>query len=173
MRAKKMGVVKEFKNGSLHFIESRFEIGEEQAVPLIKKTKKLIKENYPDVRYIILDSPPGTSCPMIEATKDADFVIIITEPTPFGLHDVSLAIEVVQKLNKHFGVVINCFGIGDDKIFEYCREKNIPILAKIPNSKEIAQLYSSGKLIYDKVLEVKKAIKEVFGKITEIQTQFQ
>ncbi|MGB9755366.1 MAG: ATP-binding protein [Desulfurella sp.] len=173
MQAKKMGVVKEFNDGNLHFIESRLEIGEEQAVPLIKKTKKLVKENYHNVRYVIFDSPPGTSCPMIEATKDADFVILITEPTPFGLHDVSLAVEVVQKLKKPFGIVVNRFGIGDDKIFDYCHEKNIPILAKISNSKEIAQLYSAGELIYDKVLEVKKALEEILGKILEIQKQFQ
>jgi MinD superfamily P-loop ATPase len=172
MQAKKMGVIKEFEDGNLHFIESRLEIGEEQAVPLIKKTKKLVKENYSEARYVIFDAPPGTSCPMIEATKDADFVILITEPTPFGLHDVNLAVEVVQKLNKPFGIVINRFGIGDNKIFEYCHQKNIPILAKIPNTKEIAKLYSSGKLIYDKIPEVKKALEEILEKITKQQKLF-
>jgi MinD superfamily P-loop ATPase len=163
MQAKKMGVVKELSNKNLHFIESRLEIGEEQAVPLIKQTKKIVIDKYSNKDVIILDAPPGTSCPMIETSKDADFVLLITEPTPFGLHDLSLAVEVVRKLNKNFGIVINRFGIGDEKIFDYCQIENIPIIATIPNNKEIARLYSMGKLVYSEVPEVKDALNKVIN----------
>jgi MinD superfamily P-loop ATPase len=93
--------------------------------------------------------------------KDVDFVILITEPTPFGLHDLRLAVETVRALKKPFGVVINRYGIGNDEVIEYCTEEHIPILAKIANSRKIAGLYSSGKLIYNEVPEVKTALQEI------------
>lgn len=161
MRDKKIGMLKEIINKKLNFIESRLEIGEEQAVPLIKKTKKFVDEKYSNNEIIIMDAPPGTSCPMIEVIKNADFVILITEPTPFGLHDVSLAVEVVKKLNKPLGIIINRVGIGDNKIFDYCNKEKISILATIPNSKEIAKLYSGGELIYRRIPEVKKALEKI------------
>ena len=109
----------------------------------------------------IFDSPPGTSCPVIEATKDADFVILITEPTPFGLNDVILAIDTMKELKKDFGVVINRYGIGNDDIIKYCEENKIPILAKIPNQRAIAELYSNGELLWDKIPEVKVELENI------------
>ena len=109
----------------------------------------------------IYDSPPGTSCPVMEATKDADFVILITEPTPFGYNDLVLAIETMQELKKDFGVVINRYGLGNKDIEKYCDKHNIPILAKIPNKREIAELYSKGKLLWNKIPEVKKELEKI------------
>ena len=119
----KMGELKHFKTDTFDFIESRLIIGEEQAVPLIKQTLKFIDTKFNDDFIKIYDSPPGTSCPVIEATKDADFVILITEPTPFGLNDVILAIETMQELKKDFGVVINRYGLGNADIEKYCKKK--------------------------------------------------
>jgi MinD superfamily P-loop ATPase len=162
MQPKQMGKLTEYKiNDTLHFVESRLNIGEEQAVPLIKHTKKYVTTKYSKLDFQIYDCPPGTSCSMIEATRDADFVILITEPTPFGLHDVRLAVETMRKLNKFFGIVINRFGIGNDDIITYCDTENIPIIAKIYNSRKIAELYSSGKLIYNEIPEVKEAFNQI------------
>lgn len=164
MQPMQMGELTEYEiNKNLHFIESRLKIGEEQAVPLIKQAKKYVATKYPQVDFQVYDCPPGTSCPMIEATRDADFVILITEPTPFGLHDVSLAVETMRKLNKPFGVVINRFGIGNDDIVKYCDTGNIPIIAKIPNNRKVAENYSSGKLIYNEIPEVKNAFTQILN----------
>ncbi len=161
MIKKKMGELKHFKTDSFDFVESRLTIGEEQAVPLIKQTLKFVDERFDNNTYKIYDSPPGTSCPVIEATKDADFVILITEPTPFGFNDVVLAIETMQELKKDFGIVINRYGLGNNDIENYCDKNNIQILAKIPNKREIAELYSKGELLWDKIPEVKSELGKI------------
>lgn len=161
MIPKKMGRLRHFKKGNLSFIESRLDIGEEQAVPLIKQSQQYIDEHFNGKVIRIYDSPPGTSCPVIEATKDADFVILVTEPTPFGLHDLKLAVETMKELKKYFGVVVNRYGIGNDEVFEYCEKENIPLLAKIPNDRRIAELYSKGSLIYQEVPEVKNELDKI------------
>ena len=112
-------------------------------------------------RPFVYDSPPGTSCPVIEATKNADFIILVTEPTPFGLHDLKLAVETVRALKNDFAIVINRFGIGDNNVEKYCKSENIPIIAKIPNQRKIAELYSEGKLLYSEIPEVKRELEKI------------
>ena len=153
MIPKKMGELKHFQKGNLSFIESRIDIGEEQAVPLIAQTISYVEEHFSKEVIRIFDSPPGTSCPVIEATKDADFIILVTEPTPFGLHDLKLAVETMKELKKEFGVVVNRYGISNDEVLDYCDENDISVLARIPNSRKIAEIYSSGKLIYQEIPE--------------------
>ena len=144
----RMGEMKEFKlNDRLYFLESRLDIGVEQATPLIEQSRKEIRKMVDDHWITIIDAPPGTSCPVMEAVKDADIVLLVTEPTPFGLHDLTLAVETMRELNKHFGVVINRYGIGNDDVLDYCKTEKVPVLAKIPNDRKIAELYSRGKLI--------------------------
>jgi MinD superfamily P-loop ATPase len=92
----------------------------------------------------ILDAPPGTACPVIETIRGSDFLILVTEPTPFGLYDLSMAIDVVKELEVPFGVIINRAGIGDDGVINYCKENAIPILMEIPFNRRIAELYSQG-----------------------------
>lgn len=161
MIPKKMGELRHFKNENLHFVESRLDIGEEQAVPLIKQTQKYISHQFNDEFIKLYDAPPGTSCPVIESTKNADYVILITEPTPFGLHDLKLAVETMKELKKEFGVVVNRFGIGNDAVIKYCEDEHIEVLAKIPNNRRIAELYSQGKLIYKEIPEVRKALENI------------
>lgn len=155
MIKQRMGLIKEFKFGNMSFIESRLDIGQEQAVPLIGQTIDYVNKKYDDDYIKIFDSPPGTSCPVIEATKDADYVILVTEPTPFGLHDLKLAVETVKQLNKKFGVIINRYGLGNEDVVEYCNKEQVKILAKIPNSRKVAEIYSKGNLIYNEVPEIK------------------
>ena len=165
MIPKKMGELKHFNDHHLHFIESRIDIGEEQAVPLISQAQKYINEHFNGDLIRIYDSPPGTSCPVIEATKDADYVILVTEPTPFGLHDLKLAVETMKELKKEFGVVVNRHGIGNDDVLQYCEKDNIPVLAKIPNDRRIAELYSQGKLIYKEIPEFRLALEQIVSHI--------
>lgn len=170
MKPKKMGELKHFQLKNLDFIESKLIIGEEQAVPLIKQTLEYVDKKFPKNDIVkIYDSPPGTSCPVIESTKDADLILLVTEPTPFGLHDLKLAVETMEELKKDFGVVINRFGIGDDKVISYCENNNIPIIARIPNDRKITDLYSDGKLLYKKIPEVKDQLEKIRDFIFEYQ----
>jgi len=155
---KKMGELKEFRLENLDFIESRLMIGEEQAVPLIKQTLEYVDRRFGEDVYKIYDAPPGTSCPVIEATRDADLVILITEPTPLGLHDLKLAVETVRQLGKDFGVVVNRHGLGDDRVERYCAEDGINLIARIPNDRKIAEIYSAGDLLYPTVPAVRESI---------------
>lgn len=173
MKQKKMGELKAFKTGNLNFIESKLIIGEEQAVPLIKQTIDYVDENFGEDVIKIFDSPPGTSCPVIEATRDADFVILVTEPTPFGLHDLKLAVETVKQMGKPFGVVINRHGIGNDGVEKYCKEDKIDIIAKIPNDRFIAETYSRGELLYPTILSVKEAVKLISNYIDNFNSHIE
>lgn len=155
MGQKEIGMTRHYENNSLSFIESQLAIGEEQAVPLINQTNKYVDERFDDDYIKLFDAPPGTSCPVIESTKHVDFIVLVTEPTPFGLHDLKLAVDTMKELKKNFGVVINRYGIGNDDVITYCEENEIEILAKIPNSREVAELYSDGQIVYDKIPHVK------------------
>lgn len=153
MKELRMGVIKVKRLNNLDLVEARLDVGQEQAVPLISQTKEFVREQYSDREIQFFDSPPGTSCPVIEATKDSDLVILVTEPTPFGLHDLSLAVDTMRELGREFIVVINRFGTGDSGVEEYCEKNNINVVAKIPDSRTIAKLYSEGKLILTDVPE--------------------
>ena len=113
----------------------------------------------------ILDSPPGTSCPVIEATRTADLVILVTEPTPFGLHDLKLAVGTMRTLGKEFLVVVNRFGSGNDEVMAYCEQEGIEVIATIPDQRRIAELYSEGKLLFTEVPEVKAAMRLISDRI--------
>ncbi len=158
-----IGKLSHFRRGNLDFIDSRLDIGREQAVPLIKQTLEYIDSTFSDDSIIIMDTPPGTSCPVIESTKKADIVVLVTEPTPFGLHDLKLSVGAMRKLGRRIVVVINRYGIGNSDTEEYCLEENIPIIARFGNDREVAELYSRGELIYDKKAEFKWEL----GKIAE------
>ena len=130
---------------------------------------KLLRENGVDANLDKWDLIPGqdTTYFMESQIRDSDFVILVTEPTPFGLHDLKLAIDTMIELKKKFGVVVNRYGIGNEDVITYCEDENIPVLAKIPNKRRIAELYSSGKLIYREVVEVQHELDKI---ITYIET---
>jgi MinD superfamily P-loop ATPase len=139
-KEKEIGVLEEGSAGSIRFVQGRLNIGEPMATPLIRSLKKKINPN----GITIIDVPPGTSCPVIESVYRSDFCILVTEPTPFGLNDLQLAVEVMRKLKIDCGVVINRANIGDNKVREYCQRESIPIMAEIPYDRNVAVLYSSG-----------------------------
>lgn len=161
MKPEEIGTLTHFKISNLQFIESRLDIGQEMAVPLIAETIKYVNSYNKDGLLEIFDAPPGTSCPVIEAVKDSDLVFLVTEPTPFGLHDLKLAVETVRKLEKPFFVIVNREGVGDDRVERYCEEENIEIAARIPNKREIAESYSRGELLYQTFPEVKTELNKI------------
>jgi MinD superfamily P-loop ATPase len=134
--------------------------------PLIKAARSLAREN----GVVIIDSPPGTSCPVIAAVKGSDFCILVTEPTPFGLNDLELAVEVVQQLKIPVGVVINRSDIGDLAVKEFCERRDIPILMEIPEDRQIAEAYSRGVMIIDVIPEYKMKFQDLFATIERIST---
>ncbi len=171
MITEKIGELRHFKNNTLNFIESRLMIGQEQAVPLIAQSVDYIENHFNNSAIVIFDAPPGTSCPVIETIKKVDFVILVTEPTPFGFHDLKLAIETVKKLKKKMGVVINRDGIGNDEVEKYCRKENIAILAKIKHDRNIAELYSKGELFYDKIPGIPAVFESIKQQVFELNQE--
>jgi MinD superfamily P-loop ATPase len=161
MKPVRMGETTSSELGSLTFVESRLDIGQEQAVPLIAQTKADVARDHGDTRYRIYDAPPGTSCPVIEATKDADVVMLVTEPTPFGLNDLKLAVETMRELGKRIAVVINRYGIGNDEVEQYCSAEGIAVLAKLPNDRRAAELYSRGERIYTELPAFKAELEKI------------
>jgi MinD superfamily P-loop ATPase len=137
---REVGIVERGDSGDLELIQGKLNVGEAMAPPVIREVKKYIKT----ANIIIIDVPPGTSCPVIEAAKDSDFCLLVTEPTPFGLNDLSLAVEMIRKLGIPCGVVINRVGVGDEEVEQYCHREGIPVLLRIPLDRKIALLYSKG-----------------------------
>ncbi len=163
-KGRELGVVESGTSGDANFAHGVLRIGEAMSPPLIKAVRKLEDDDIIN----IIDAPPGTSCPVISAMKGTDFVLMVTEPTPFGLHDLQLAYEAVKILDIPAGLVINRADIGDDGVLEYAKAEDIPVLMKIPFDRKIAEAYSNGKLIIDELPEWKEKFIELFKKIETI-----
>lgn len=148
-----IGRVNQYKTGeNTHLLEGRLRIGSTMQTMLIRELKKLTADK---TDFLIFDAPPGTTCPVVETLSDANFVILVAEPTPFGLHDLKLTIELIRDLQMPFGVVINKAGLGSKDIYNYLQSENIKLLGEIPFNRNYAQEYSNGNLInktYNKVL---------------------
>jgi MinD superfamily P-loop ATPase len=134
--------------GNAMFLMGRLRIGEAMSPPLMRVVRThLALETARREIDVIIDAPPGTSCPAMSAVADADAIVLVTEPTPFGLHDLRLAREAFSRLNKPMGVVVNRAGSGDEKVGDYCRTTGLPILAEIPYQRRSAEAYSRGEII--------------------------
>ncbi|MBA7677542.1 Ion-translocating oxidoreductase complex subunit B [subsurface metagenome] len=158
---KEIGVVERGNSDGVDFAHGKLSIGEAMATPLIRKVKEQARHE----GTVIIDVSPGTSCPVVEAVKDSDFCILVTEPTPFGLNDLVLAVETVRLLDIPCGVVLNRVGVGDGKVEEYCRKENIPILLTIPLDIEIAGLYSRGITLVEGMPQWRESFLGLFDKI--------
>jgi MinD superfamily P-loop ATPase len=139
---REIGVIKKGTDGdgNIDLVYGVLNIGEVMAAPLTDQVKAELDTG----KTVIIDAPPGTACPVIAAVQGSDYCILVTEPTPFGLYDLRLAVKVLRVLKISFGVVINKAGIGDRKVYEYCEKEGIPILLKIPYDRQIARWYSEG-----------------------------
>ena len=158
-----VGKIEHGQADGIDFYHGLLNVGEIQAIPVIKALKRKVDKN----KDVIIDVPPGTSCPVIESISGSDYCILVTEPTPFGFHDLKLAVEVVKHMNIPFGVIINRNGIGDKKVELFCKNENISILLKIPERKNIAQLYSKGIALVKKSYEWREIFYSLFTKIKE------
>jgi len=161
---REIGVVEYGYSGGIEFVQGRLNVGEPMPTPVIRKVKE--KANHDST--VIIDVSPGTSCPVVQSIKGSDFCLLVTEPTPFGLSDLILAVETVKELGIPCGVVINRAGIGDGKVEEYCQKENIPVLLTIPLDMEIARLYSQGMSLVEGMPQYKRSFEELFDRIREI-----
>ena len=140
-----IGVLQAGRSGQIEFIHGKLNVGEAMAVPLIRRVKECVDA----AKTVIVDVSPGTSCPVVEAVRGSDFCLLVTEPTPFGLNDLALAVETMRKLDIACGVVINRAGAGDEGVEQYCKGEGIPVLLRIPLDADIARLYSRGVTLVD------------------------
>jgi len=158
------GVVEWGHSDEVSFVQGTLNVGEAMAPPVIRKLKE--RGNNSDV--VIRDTPPGTSCPMVEAVKGSDFCLLVTEPTPFGLNDLVLAVDTMRELAIPCGVIINRTGIGDAGVEEYCRKEGIPVLLTIPLDTEIARQYSRGITLVEGMPQWQDGFHKLFESIQEI-----
>ncbi|MDO8124993.1 MAG: ATP-binding protein [Candidatus Hermodarchaeota archaeon] len=152
-------------NHSVEVVYGNLNIGEPLAVPVIKAVKEQASPN--NEVTVIIDCPPGVSCPMVESVHGSDYCVLVTEPTPFGLHDLQLAVDTIRQLKIPIGVVVNRSGIGDRQVYSYCKSEQIPILLEIPHSRKIAELFAEGIPFVTKMPEWKSQFETLFQMIQE------
>jgi len=161
------GVVEEGRAGTIRFGHGIMNVGEAMAVPIIRELKKRLAQAVDGIA--ILDASPGTACPVVESLRDADFGLMVTEPTPFGLHDLRLAVEVARdELGIPVGVVINRDGVGDSGVDEYCQAQGIPILMRIPLDRRVAEAYSEGRSLLEALPDYRQEFLELYRRIQQI-----
>ncbi len=161
---REIGIIELGSVGDIQFVHGKLNVGEAMAPPVIRQVKQYIDPT----RTVIIDAPPGTSCPVITAVQGTDFCLLVTEPTPFGLNDLKLAVEAMRKLMIPFGVVINRCDLGDQKTEEFCNQERIPVLMKIPFSEEIARSYSKGESIVALYPEYREKFSELLNGIQNL-----
>lgn len=162
-RNQPLGRIQHFNTGmGLGVIEGRLNVGSSMQTAMIKKVKC---EPSQDAEIILFDAPPGTSCPVVETVADADFVILVTEPTPFGLHDLKIAVELLFDLQKPFGVIVNKSGLGNRNVYRFLREYNIEILGEIPFDKNYAGKYASGDILQNIPTKIENIYRGIIQKL--------
>ena len=163
---KEIGTVEIGNADGSEFIQGWLNVGEPMATPIIRKEKSFINNE----RTVIMDAPPGTSCPVIETVRGSDFCLLVTEPTPFGLNDLKLTVQMLKQLNIPTAVVINRADVGNKEVHEYCRQEKIPILLEIPVDRKLAHLYSEGIPLVGELPENRDKFIGLFVWIKEITT---
>jgi len=161
---RELGVIERGHRNGLEFVHGKLRVGEAMSPPLIRKVRSFTNPG----KLTIIDAPPGTSCPVIASTKGADFVLLVTEPTPFGLHDLKLMVEAIKILEIPHGLVINRSGIGDNQVKAYAEKENIPLLMEIPFDRGIAESYSRGELLVEVMPEWKERFLGLYHLIEEV-----
>ena len=139
-------------------IEGRLKIGSAMQTMLIKELKKKVNR---DADLLLFDAPPGTSCPVVETVADADYIVLVTEPTPFGLHDLKLTVELLEDIGKDFGIVVNKAGLGDNKVYDYMTEKGLDLLGEIAYDDAFASEYATGNLIRNIRPDIQESFRQI------------
>jgi MinD superfamily P-loop ATPase len=159
----RLGVLRSGKSGRISFVSGTLDTGATTSPPVIRAAK----EAAPPAEWVVWDAPPGTACPMIETLKDCDYVVLVTEPTPFGLHDLRLAVEVARTLGHPFGVVVNRAQSGWTETREWSDQAGVPILAEIPDSLDIAKAYSRGEIVVESAPGLREIFDRLFSRLQE------
>ena len=163
-KGQRIGVMEFGAANGLQFIHGKLDIGQAMSPPLIREVKKHMNSTL----TIIIDAPPGTSCPVVESVKGSDVSLLVTEPTPFGLNDLRLAVETLRELKIPFGVIFNRADIGDKQVQDYCLKENVPVLMTIPTDRNIAVAYSEGKTIIETQPAYRQKFLELFKKVQKL-----
>jgi MinD superfamily P-loop ATPase len=156
-----IGAIETSQAGLIRLIQGRLNVGAPMAPPLIRAVKARLDRRLPAV----LDAPPGTACPVVNTVRGADAVLLVTEPTPFGLHDLILAVDMVAEIGVPFGVVVNRVGAGDDRVHRFCGERGIPILGEIPDDRRIAEAVSRGRLVVEAIPEFRPVFRGILSRL--------
>lgn len=164
-----LGIVENFHtDNQALFTSGQLQIGSQMQTLMISKTKAFTNEA---MLLTLYDSPPGTSCPVVETISDVNYVVLVTEPTPFGLHDLKLMVELVKSLKIPFGIIVNKSGLGDNKVFDYILDHSYQLLGQLPFDKTYAAAYADGKLLEKMPEKFQKQYQNIAQKI--IQKIFQ
>ncbi len=152
-----VGTIEIGKRGSVGFISGTMQVGQAMSPPIIRE----VLRHAPDEGLTLIDCPPGTSCPFVTAVKGSDFVLLVTEPTPFGLHDLTLAVDTLREMKLPFAVIVNRSNGEENRISEYCQEEGIPLLLQIPEDRRVAEAYSRGEILTTVLPEMKEKLSEL------------
>jgi len=162
--SREIGCIQQGNYNGLSFVQGILNVGEPMPTPIIRREKELMDRS----KTVILDSSPGTSCPVIEGVRGSDFCLLVTENTPFGLNDLELAVEMVRVLKIPMGVFVNQADLGDWKVKEYCKRENIPVLGELSHDRRIAEVYSRGGIVVEKLPEYQTFFLSLFQKMQKI-----
>jgi MinD superfamily P-loop ATPase len=167
-----LGEILRGRRGRIDFIMGRLRVGEAMSPPLMREVKhRITATGRQHDQDVIIDAPPGVSCPAMNAVMDADVIVLVTEPTPFGLYDLDLACRAFAPLDKPMGVVVNRADIGTREVYHFCRQAKLPILAEIPFQREIAEAYAQGRIIVEAVPVVKPVLETLRNRIVALAGQ--
>lgn len=165
---RELGHVLRGRAGELEFLMGRLRVGEAMSPPLMRLVKQRLPKAFATPkRDVLIDAPPGVSCPAVSAVMDADVIVLVTEPTPFGLHDLSLAAQAFRPLGKPMGVAVNRSDIGDRRVQDFCREQGLSVWVEIPFSRAAAEAYSRGEVLAEARPELRPLFVELMGRIRE------
>ncbi len=164
---RELGVVETGTAGPTDFVHGCLRVGEAMSPPLVRAVKRKIDP----AKIAILDAPPGASCPVINTVMDTDFIVLVTEPTPFGLHDLKIAVDAVSPLGIPLGVVLNRSDIGDGEVQRFCADSDIPLLMEIPHDRRIAEGYARGDLLVDSAPKYREAFFRLYAEIEHLASR--
>ncbi len=156
-----IGTLRRGTSGTVRFVEGVLNVGEAMSPPAIR----VVKQQAPESGLVLLDSPPGTSCPVVETVRGCDYVILVTEPTPFGLNDLALAVEMVRAMRLPMGVVLNRADAGNGRVRDYCKGHRVPLLAEVPDDRAVAEAYSRGEMIAEAVPAFAERIRGLLARL--------
>jgi len=157
-----VGVAETGRAGCIAFAQGRLNVGEPMAPPLIRA----VKARRDPEAVALYDSPPGTSCSVVATVRGADFVVLVTEPTPFGLHDLDLAVATLRPMGRPLGVVVNRAD-EDRRVQDYCQAENLPVLAELPDDRRVAETYARGELLFDRLPDWRGRFEDLWARIEE------